>query len=211
MPKLIDLTGKIFSRLEVVGQAGKNKWGAYKWLCLCDCGNKIVVLDNNIKSGRTKSCGCLNKEVHTKHGHARRGKETNIYHVWQQIVQRCVNPSNNNYEDYGGRGIVVCKQWLKFENFLEDMGKGWELGLTIDRRNNDKGYCKKNCRWITNKEQQMNKRNSCCVLCRGKRWLFMELCKEYNIPYKVVYSRYYTYRWTLEESLTTPVRKRRKK
>ena len=144
-----------------------------------------------------------------KHGHGRKGKRTRTYQSWSHMIQRCTNPNYKYYYLYGGRGIIVCKRWMKFENFLEDMGEK-PKGLSLDRKNNNKNYCKSNCRWATPKQQARNKRNNLYVPYRGKNRLLVELCEEHNMPYKVVYNRFYNYNWPLEEALTIPIRRKNK-
>jgi len=209
MPKLINLTGRRFGRLKVLKQTEKDRRGNFPWLCLCDCGNQVTVLGYDLKRGRTKSCGCLRKEKtiqrSTKHNHARSGKITGIYRSWHHMKQRCTNPNDKNYKDYGGKGITVCKRWLRFKNFLKDMVKNWKPSLTIERKNNSKGYYRKNCKWVTKDQQNKNRRNSLYVPYEGKIWLFVELCKEYNMSREIVYARFYRLNWTLKEALTTPV------
>ncbi len=210
MSKFIDLTGQRFGRFVVIKQTKKDKFGNRRWLCLCDCGKEKIVLVAHLRSGATKSCGCLNKEIITKHGHNRIGKQTGIYQSWYAMIQRCTNPNHKNWKSYGGRGITVCKRWLKFKNFLEDM-KECPSELTIERNDKNGNYCPENCRWATRKEQARNKRNSRYVTYKGKRWLFIELCEKYKMPYNIVYSRYYIHGWTLKRALTEPVKKRRKR
>ncbi len=210
MSKLIVLTKQKFGRLRVLKWTGKDKWGKSLWLCRCDCGKEKIILGRHLKSGDTQSCGCLQKEKVTKHGHNKRGKITRTYRSWQSMKDRCTNPNNENYKNYGGRRITVCKRWMKFENFLEDMGKSWKPGLTIEREDNDGNYCLENCRWATNAEQNKNKRNNRYETYAGKNRLFVELCREHNMPRKIVYNRFYNYGWTLKEALTTPIRGRRK-
>jgi hypothetical protein len=152
---MLDLTKK-FGRLTIIRLHHHNKHRQSMYLCSCDCGNEKIISGNNIKNGIIKSCGCLRKEGgRLKHGYSK----TKIYRVWSGIIQRCNNPNNKDYKDYGGRGIVVCKRWLKFENFLKDMGEV-PFGLTLDRINNDKNYYKKNCRWATWNQQANNRRNN---------------------------------------------------
>lgn len=85
-----------------------------------------------------------------------RMSSTRLYYIWGNMIQRCTNPKVKNYHRYGGRGVTVCKEWLIFDNFLEDMRDGYADNLSIDRIDNDKGYCKENCRWTTRKEQSSN-------------------------------------------------------
>lgn len=163
MPKRIDLTGKQFGRLTVVGYAGKNKHGDSDWKCKCDCGNYVVVVSGNLRSGHTRSCGCLRSDTITEHDKKRAihgMSRTKIYITWNNMKSRCMNPQNISYSNYGGRGITVCERWLSFENFIADMGPTYKQGLQLDRIDNNKGYSPDNCRWVTHKENQNNKRNN---------------------------------------------------
>ncbi len=215
MSAFIDLTGQKFVRLVVIEQAGKDKQGRYKWLCECDCGNKIVTNGYYLRCGDTKSCGCLNIEKiiqrSTKHGHKTREKTSEIYEAWSGMIQRCTNPNNKQWKDYGGRGIIVCKRWLDengFVHFLEDMGER-PLGYTLERRNNNKGYDKENCEWATQKQQQRNKRNNRPITCFGKTQCLSAWAEEYNIPYGTLLARIDRLGWSAEKALTVPVKKRK--
>lgn len=202
MSKFIDLTGQKFERLTVIKWIRKNKQSRYKWLCRCDCGQEVVVLGYNLRNGHTKSCGCLNKEKITKHGLS----GIPMYHVWEQIIQRCTNPNCKEYKNYGGRGITVCERWLKFENFNKDMGKSWKSGLTIERTKNEEGYYKENCEWVTSKINSRNKRNNRLLTHNGVIQCVTAWSEETGINKSTIFWRLRA-GWSTKRTLTTPVQK----
>jgi hypothetical protein len=123
-----DISGRRFNRLVAIERIGK------KWLCICDCGNEKLFNPSNLKRGLTKSCGCFNKELCRTKAKRTHGKSlTTEYKIWQGMHQRCGNPNDKNYPDYGARGISVCERWSEFEFFYEDMGQR-PVGLSIDRK-----------------------------------------------------------------------------
>lgn len=155
--KFKDLVGVRFGRL-VVTERDLIRPIPTRWLCQCDCGKTSDPLSNSLMSGRTNSCGCLQKErllrANTTHGLSRTG----AYKAWHGIIDRCTNPNFPKYSYYGGRGIRVCERWHSYENFLADMGPR-PAGKTIDRYpNNDGHYEPGNCRWATHSEQNVNMR-----------------------------------------------------
>lgn len=208
MPKLINLTGQKFGRLTIIKQAGKNKRRQSRWLCRCDCQRMTIVLGHSLKSDNTRSCGCLNIEQLTKHGHSTRNKISPTYQSWLDMNQRCNNPNTKQYKDYGGRGITICKRWTKFSNFFKDMGKR-PTKHTLDRMDNDKNYYKKNCRWATRKEQSKNRRNNRFETHDGKTQCLADWAEEVKIPASIIGWRL-DHGWSIEMSLTTPIRKRKK-
>lgn len=147
-----DLTGMRFGRLTVIAAAGI-KSRQRQWRCVCDCGGTKVVAGSSLKSGCTKSCGCLNSETARKARTSHGMFGAPEYNSWAAMIQRCTNEKEKRFADYGGRGIKVCARWLEsFENFYADMGERPE-GMTLDRKENDGNYEPSNCRWATKLEQ----------------------------------------------------------
>ena len=114
--------------------------------------------------------------------------KTRVYRIWVGMHQRCYNKNSNQYHKYGGRGIKVCKRWHKFENFLEDMGEPPE-GMSIDRKNNNRGYTPANCRWTNPRKQANNRRTNVYINYDGKKQTIAEWAREYDIPYHVIKHR----------------------
>ena len=203
-----DLIGQKFGRLTPNKMIGLHKGRSCIWLCQCDCGNEKIVSSNSLVQGNVKSCGCLFKEGNNKkHGHAIKNKESKIYASWKSMIQRCTNKNNKRYKDYGGRGITICERWLKFNNFLEDMGEK-PKGLTLDRINNNRGYCKGNCKWSSYMSQMRNTRRNNLIIIDGQTMCVEDACKKYNIKSKTAHTRIKR-GWTTEEVFRTPARKRR--
>lgn len=153
----IDIAGLKFGKLTAIKRVTKEGRAGVKFLCTCECGNETIVYSCHLKSGHTKSCGCFVKYVTGKMFTTHGKRNTSTYRCWMGMMRRCTNKNSSNYKWYGGRNISVCHEWKRFEVFLEDMGER-PVGMELDRINNDAGYCKENCRWITHKENCQNRR-----------------------------------------------------
>jgi len=204
---LCDLTGRRFGLLVVVGRRGSNNHRRPVWLCRCSCGYETTVPSNNLKSGHTRSCGCLRRRVaaarRLTHGHTRHGMVSRIYRIWRNMLQRCANPKCPDYHRYGGRGIKVCTRWRKFENFLKDMGEP-PPDQQIDRIDNDRGYCKSNCRWVTRKANGRNRRSNRLLTFQNRAQCLAAWEAETGIRESTIRRRL-RLDWPVERALTEPV------
>ena len=192
MGKIIDLTGQKFNRLEVLEFVEVKKKFSY-WLCRCDCGNEVIVRGNDLKSGKTQSCGCFcrefSKKRFTKHGM----RYTKIYSTWLNMKNRCENPNDKRHPQYGGRGIKVCERWHNFENFYDDVSKlphFGEKGYSLDRIDVDGDYCPENCRWANAKEQARNTHKNIFVEYNGIKMALSEASEKSGIFYQTLHQRY---------------------
>lgn len=157
-PPLIDMTGQVYGRYTVLRVAeGRNERAQICWHCRCECGTERVVPGIELRTGNTRSCGCLKMdqlvERSTIHGKA----NTREHNIWCGMLNRCENPGNSAFKNYGGRGIKVCERWHEFAHFYEDIGE-IPVGLSLDRIDVDGNYCPENVRLATAKEQANNKR-----------------------------------------------------
>ena len=177
---MIDLTGQRFGRLIAIERVGTDKHRNAVWLCQCDCGNTTTVACNELRRGRTNSCGCLgrerNREAHIKHG----GRYTRLYGIWRGLRQRCSNPNAKGYCNYGGRGITVCPEWKDFPTFKKwAHDNGYNNSLTIERIDVNGNYEPSNCRWVTRSEQSQNKQDTIRVAGMSLK----KYCREHDISY----------------------------
>jgi hypothetical protein len=201
----MNLIGQVYGKLTVIAKAPKYQ-GAIFWVVRCICGVGKHVRQNDLRSGRTRSCGCGIRESaifrFTKHGSC----GTREYKVWSNMKSRCLNPKVSHYKNYGGRGIKVCSRWVNsFSDFLADMGPIPADGYTIERINNDKNYTKSNCKWATRGEQANNQRvrkDAVVLELHGVKKTLPQWCKEKGLRHGTIYRRITVYGYTPEQALT---------
>jgi len=200
----LDLTGQKFGLLSVVERAGR-KGSQALWRCMCDCGAECIKTLGNLRSGHTKSCGCLRSVVTTeaKTKHSMYG--TPAYVSWSSMLTRCNKPTNRKYPDYGGRGITVHAAWHDFSAFFADMGER-PPGTTLGREDNDGNYEPGNCSWETGTQQGRNKRNTKLFEFEGVAATITEHCERLGLNPSTIKSRVYTYGFSIEKALTQPNR-----
>jgi hypothetical protein len=207
----IDLVGRTFGRL-LVKQLVSAIGGKLRWLCMCTCGTAHEATSSALTSGNVQSCGCWLRECRvtnkTTHGQSAHGG-THTFHIFNGMHARCGNPNSQAYKDYGGRGITVCKRWAKFETFFADMGE-CPAGLTIERKNNNKGYSPANCTWATPEAQANNRRprsvqnrNALRFTYKGETLTLKDWGARLNLSAITLYMRLHE-GWTLKQALTTP-------
>lgn len=206
---LIDLNGKTFGRLQVVGRL-ESSVKSTRWLCLCECGKETSPTSFNLRSGITKSCGCLANERTgkrlKKHGFC----SNPLYRTWHGMHGRCKNPKDRSYRLYGGRGIKVCRRWQSVENFIKDMGEKPSMDHSLDRIDPNGDYSPENCRWSTYADQQSNKRCSRFIEWNGKSMTCAQWATIVGIRSETIYERIHRQKWTPERALTTkPIEKHR--
>ncbi len=174
MAKIKNEKGNTYGRLTVVDYYGTDKHNKAQWYCLCECGKGTVAIGAELRSGHTKSCGCLrpkatgesNRQTKVKHGVANQP----LYNVWKKMINRCCDSSNKNYHQYGGRGITVCPEWANDPAAFVKWGlkNGYKKGLQIDRRDNGRGYAPENCRFTTSKTNNRNRRDNVVITALGE-------------------------------------------
>lgn len=206
MPKRIEVkVGKEYGRLVVIKEVEQKK-NKRRFLCKCACGKIKPYFLIKLTTGRTKSCGCLAKEVllanNTTHGLSYHP----LYNVWNSMRQRCSNKNAHAYCRYGGRDITVCLKWQNFKRFYDwAVSNGYQKGLTIERVENSGNYNSDNCTWIPLEQQARNRRNNKIVEYNGKSMILADWSKEIGIN-QTVLSKRLLHGWSIEKAFTTPLR-----
>lgn len=188
--KFTNLVGLKFNKLKVLELQKDKHRGVSRILyrCICDCGRERMCLPYNLKNNIVTGCVfCSN----IAGGMSRRdSKEYSLYSRWRNIKRRCYDKTIKSYKDYGGRGISISKEWLNFKNFYNDMIKGFDKNLSLNRIDNNGDYSKENCRWVTQKIQNKNQRTNILVKYNDNIYVLKDFAKIINEKYSTVYSRF---------------------
>ena len=196
--------GKTFNRLTVLEELPRGTNYRRRYKCECSCGNMVHAYMTDVRSGHTKSCGCLSIEVQAKpksHG----GTYSPEYRVWSGIKNRCYNPKESNYKWYGAKGITMSDEWKNsFAAFIRDMGKRPSPKHQIDRRDFRGHYCKENCRWLLPVGQARNRSTNRLITFHGatrclQEWSEVTGIKPLTIRYRLEQG------WPIEKALTSPI------
>ena len=205
--RMIDLTGNQYGLLTVLGfdKVVESASGSrqYLWRCRCSCGNATSVGGRNLRSGHTRSCGCLATVGVVKHGMF----GTPEYQTWVGMLRRCYSVAEPGYQYYGARGIAVCARWKNsFKCFYEDMGPRPSPKHSIDRINNDGDYEPGNCRWATPVEQNNNRRSLRKLTYKGQTLTIAQWSRVTGLKYQTIRARLNS-GWTVEQALTEPLQR----
>jgi hypothetical protein len=217
MSRKLNLIGRRFGILTVEKEyLIRDKRSSIKWECKCDCGKDCVVLGSNLITGNTRSCGCLglkNKLASvTHHGLSKHP----LHNTWRRIIQRCNNPNNKSYKEYGARGVRICKEWendfMSFYNWA--ISKGWKKGLEIDKDKIAKEnglepllYSPERCSLLTRKENCRYRRNNRLITCRGMTMTLAEFAELVGEKSDIISYRM-RHGWSEEDAIFTPFKRR---
>lgn len=177
--------------------------------CTCECGTRFNADIYALTSGKTRSCGCLHRDMKKTTPRTHGLSKTRTYNSWMSMKARCYTTTLNNYERYGGRGIIVCERWIhSFEAFLADMGERPE-GMSLDRIDNAGNYEPGNCRWASGKTQSNNTRRNVHVTHDGQTRTIFQWAAHAGLSGHVLWKRLNVHQWTMEEALSIPLGGRR--
>lgn len=191
MSKIVNIVGQRFGKWTALS------WCDGAWLCRCECGHQARVNGNKLRVGKSTCCVKCRRRTHGK------SKHNATYQSWKHMRRRCLNPTDEDFKHYGGRGIKICPQWSSFSAFLTDMGEK-PIGLTLDRRDNDGDYTPDNCRWATQKTQTRNQRRNRALAFKGRTQSLADWCEELNLSYFTVHHRLRS-GWTIDAALDSRV------
>lgn len=207
-PMSYDITGQRFGHLTVIERVesdpNRKEW---RWKCLCDCGNYTVVPSYRLRTGGVKSCGC---HAHDRDFCSKKAKNhPRLYRVYKDMIRRCTYSKDDSYHLYGARGISVCDEWSKFDAFCDwALKNGYDenapLGeCTIDRIDGNKNYSPDNCRWVSMRVQNNNRRDNNKITFNGETKTITEWEREYGLCHGTITKRLKR-GWSLEHAITIP-------
>lgn len=200
MAKPLDLLGQRFGKLVVKEKLlERDSQGLVLWKCACDCGNMHIAPGAVMKKGATKSCGCQRTESLAEINRTHSQSRTKVYQVWRGMKKRCELESQQNFANYGGRGITVCTRWMSFEKFFQDMGHP-PPGMSIERKDVNGNYEPSNCTWATQEEQCNNRRQTIFLEYRGRKNTLVRWASDLGLSRQTVYWRY-RQGWPVDEVL----------
>lgn len=207
MSKRVDLTGQTINGVRVIDLAyiGSGKSKKAYWNCVCYCGKEFVVESDKLRSGHTRSCGCLKAKSFgdRKRTHGDTGRR--LYRIWKGMRDRCNNSNSKRFKDYGGRGISICNEWDDYRKFKSwAINNGYSDDLSIERIDVNGNYCPENCKWIPLSEQCLNKQDTIWLEYRGERKQLKVWCKELGLDYAKVAQRLKPMGWSVERAFETP-------
>lgn len=212
MWRKVDYTGMKFGRWTVIGAAPnhitKGGYPVSMWDCICECGTRRAVRGNDLKLGKSVSCGCymIENPASKKHG----ASNSHLYKIYYGMKSRCYNSKNKNYNHYGERGIGICDEWQDYGTFEKwALSNGYADGLTIERKNVNDGYCPDNCCWVSLAKQQRNKRTNKVITFDGESHIATEWDEIMGFNKGTINSRLER-GWSEKDAISIPIGKRRK-
>lgn len=193
--------GQKYGRLTVTGFVHKGK--KWYWECTCECGNSIITQAYLVRNGHTSSCGCLQRERASEASLVHGQTNSRLYRIYNGMKNRCYNQKQQSYENYGGRGITICEEWLKSFTAFEEwsLSHGYADDLSIDRIDNNGDYSPKNCRWVTRTEQNENTRRNHLVTIGDRTQPLSAWVRERGLNYHTVSFRIHQKHMTPEQAL----------
>jgi hypothetical protein len=203
-----------FGKLSVIGEHHRDKKHVF-YNCLCDCGNTAITREDCLKSGITRSCGCISRKrmgkINYKHGLS--AKNRRLYNIWKKMLDRCYNKKNNRYLRYGGRStapITVCEAWHDVTTFFEwALANGYKDNLTIDRIDTNGNYCPENCRWADDIRQANNRRTSHVITIHGEALTIAEWERKFGYKAHFIQNRLKN-GWSEYDAVMTPPKNTKK-
>lgn len=193
--------------MTVIQDTNERRNNGVVWICRCECGNVVKRTTGELNAGRRLSCGCIRTGAT---GAWKNGKRERLYIIWCDIIQRCFDKNDPNYQRYGARGITICDEWRhNYPAFREwALSNGYNEQLTIDRIDNDGNYFPDNCRWTTAKVQCRNKSNNALITYCGETHCVSEWAEILGFKRSTLAERLRR-GWSVEKAMTTPLKRKK--